>query len=248
MDWPERTIEGQKNWIGKSSGARIFFPVKNSSQKIEIFTTRPDTLFGVTFMALSPEHSLIEEISAKECLKEVRAWREKTLRMSDVERKEAENKNRCFLSVPMLFILLRKRRYPYGTADYVLMSYGTGAIMAVPAHDERDFDFAKKFKLPVKKIMEENESSSALNSEGTEVVDEENLFVKAGYTKEGADNKNSFLKMKNQNKTQLVFYRRWPAGLFGFFKRTQQRPRAIEKVINELEKKQVRQKGKFNTS
>ena len=152
LDWPERTVEGQKNWIGKSEGARILFPIKNSSKNIEMFTTRPDTLFGVTFMVLSPEHFLTEEITTEEHKKNVRDYQEKTLRMSDVDRKATENKTGVFTGNYAIHPFT-KEEIPIWTADYVLMDYGTGAIMAVPAHDERDFEFAKKFNLPIKKIM-----------------------------------------------------------------------------------------------
>ena len=153
LEWPERTIEGQKNWIGKSEGARVFFPVKNSKKNIEIFTTRPDTLFGVTFMVLSPEHPLTMEITTKEYKKEVLAYQKKTLRMSDIDRKTAENKTGVFTGNYAIHPFT-KENIPIWIADYVLMDYGTGSIMAVPAHDERDFEFAKKFNLPIKKIME----------------------------------------------------------------------------------------------
>ena len=153
LEWPERTVEGQKNWIGKSEGARVLFPIKNSNKNIEVFTTRPDTVFGVTFMVLSPEHPLTTEITTKERKKEVLAYQEQTLRMSDVDRKTAENKTGVFTGNYAIHPFT-KENIPIWIADYVLMDYGTGAIMAVPAHDERDFEFAKKFNLPIKKIME----------------------------------------------------------------------------------------------
>ena len=152
LDWPERTKEGQKNWIGKSTGARVLFPVKNSSHKIEVFTTRPDTLFGVTFIALSPEHSLTNKITVKARAGEVRAYQEQTLRLSDVERKTAENKTGVFTGAYAIHPFT-KEEIPVWTADYILMDYGKGAIMAVPAHDERDFAFAKKFNLPIKPVI-----------------------------------------------------------------------------------------------
>ena len=153
LDWPERTTEGQKNWIGKSEGARVFFPIKNTKKKMEIFTTRPDTLFGVTFMVLSPEHPFTKEITTPEQQTEVEAYCEKAKQISDVDRKAAENKTGVFTGAYAIHPFT-KEEVPIWTADYVLMDYGTGAIMAVPAHDERDFEFAQKFKLPIKKIME----------------------------------------------------------------------------------------------
>lgn len=153
LDWPERTMEGQKNWIGRSEGARILFPIKNNTKTIEVFTTRPDTLFGVTFMVLSPEHPLTAEITTEKYKKDVLAYQERALHISDVDRKAAEDKTGVFTGSYAIHPFT-KEKIPIWTADYVLMDYGTGAIMSVPAHDERDFDFAKKFKLPIKKIME----------------------------------------------------------------------------------------------
>ena len=182
LEWPERTIEGQKNWIGKSQGTRIFFPIKNSEKKIEVFTTRPDTLFGVTFMVLSPEHPLTEEITTEAQKKEILTYQEKTLRISDVDRKAAESKTGVFTGAYAIHPFT-KEEIPIWTADYVLMDYGTGAIMAVPAHDERDFDFAKKFKLPIKKIMEcedlpFTEDSSHIQSDFLNGLDKEEAIKK----------------------------------------------------------------------
>ena len=163
LDWPERTIEGQKNWIGKSEGASIFFPIKqtpkensNTSPKgkyIEVFTTRPDTLFGVTFMVLSPEHPLLDKITTPTQQKAVQDYRKKTLSMSDVERKKSESKTGVWTGAYVLHPWT-KEEIPVYVADYVLMDYGTGAIMAVPAHDERDWEFAKKFQLSIKLVIQ----------------------------------------------------------------------------------------------
>ena len=153
LDWPERTIEGQKNWIGKSEGADIFFPIKNHPEKhIEVFTTRPDTLFGVTFMVLSPEHPLLKEITTEKHKKAVQDYQEKTLSLSDVDRKKGESKTGVWTGAYALHPWTQEE-IPVYVADYVLMDYGTGAIMAVPAHDERDWAFAKTFDLPIKQVI-----------------------------------------------------------------------------------------------
>lgn len=169
IDWPERTIEGQKNWIGKSTGARIYFSIKNSKKTIEVFTTRPDTLFGSTFLVLSPEHPLLEEVTTKEQKEKVLAYKKKAQSISDVDRKAAENKTGVFTGSYAIHPFT-KEEIPIWTADYVLMEYGTGAIMSVPAHDDRDFEFAKKFKLDIKKVIECDtlpfiEDGSHINSE-----------------------------------------------------------------------------------
>ncbi len=153
IDWPERTIEGQRNWIGKSTGARIYFSVKDSDKTIEVFTTRPDTLFGSTFLVLSPEHPLLDKITTEEQKKAVQEYKKQVQSISDVDRKAAENKTGVFTGSYALHPFT-KEEIPIWTADYVLMDYGTGTIMAVPAHDDRDFEFAKKFNLAIKKVIE----------------------------------------------------------------------------------------------
>ena len=155
LDWPERTIEGQKNWIGKSQGACIFFPVKsrNSQKSVEVFTTRPDTLFGVTFMVLSPEHPLVNKIVSEKQRPEVIQYQKQAQSLSDVERKTAKNKTGVFSGAYVLHPFTNKE-IPVWIADYVLMDYGTGAIMAVPAHDEKDYEFAYKFHLPVQPVIQ----------------------------------------------------------------------------------------------
>lgn len=203
LDWPERTIEGQKNWIGKSEGARVFFPIKNTKKQMEIFTTRPDTLFGVTFMVLSPEHPFTKEITTSEQQKEVEAYCEKARQISDVDRKAAENKTGVFTGAYAIHPFT-KEEIPIWTADYILMDYGTGAIMAVPAHDERDFEFAQKFKLPIKKIMEcENlpftEDSTHINSDFLNGLDKAEAIQKAiqEIEKQKSGNKETQYKLKD---------------------------------------------------
>ncbi len=153
LDWPNKTIEGQRNWIGKSFGAKIFFSVKNTKHVIEVFTTRPDTLFGVTFMVLSPEHSLVGKITHSTKKPDVDRYKKSAESLSQVARKTSENKTGVFAGAYAIHPFTKKE-IPIWIADYVLMDYGTGAVMAVPAHDERDFQFAKKFDLPIKQVIE----------------------------------------------------------------------------------------------
>ncbi len=156
VQWPAGTLELQKNWIGRSTGASVRFAVKGSDRSIEIFTTRPDTLFGVSYMVLSPEHPLVDEITVASARKEVDAYRDAAKRKSDLERQlkgEKEEKTGVFTGGYALHPFT-KEEIPVWIADYVLMGYGTGAIMAVPAHDERDFAFAKKFNLPIKIVVQ----------------------------------------------------------------------------------------------
>ena len=155
IDWPAATIKRQEDWIGKSEGALLKFPIANAESQIEIFTTRPDTLFGATYLVLAPEHSLIATLKAKvENWDEVAKYIEETTHKTDRMRQEtAKEKTGVELKGVKAINPATKEEIPIWVADYVLGSYGTGAIMAVPAHDERDFDFAKKFGLAIKKVV-----------------------------------------------------------------------------------------------
>lgn len=159
VDWPERTKEGQRNWIGKSEGARVRFKLEGGgADEIEVFTTRPDTLFGATFMVLAPEHPLVAKLTSPAQKAAVQDYVEQSSRKSEVDRKAATEKTGVFTGGyalnPMLDPKSPESRIPVWIADYVLMDYGTGAIMAVPGHDTRDFEFATKFKLPIKRVLE----------------------------------------------------------------------------------------------
>lgn len=155
IDWSERVKIAQRNWIGKSEGALIKFPIHNSQFLIEVFTTRPDTLFGATYMVLSPEHELVEKLKDQiSNFKEVQKYREEAAKKSDEERTaEEKEKTGVLLEGIKAINPVNKEEIPVFIADYVLAGYGTGAIMAVPAHDERDFAFAKKFGLPVPVVI-----------------------------------------------------------------------------------------------
>ena len=171
VDFPKRTIEGQKNWIGKSQGLLMDFRIKNSDQKISIFTTRPDTLFGASFMALSPEHPLIQdEFSKNKEFSEILKYQKKCLSMSAVEKQKNLSSTGVFSGSYVLHPLTGEE-LPIWIADYVLMEYGTGAIMAVPAHDERDFIFAKTFNLPIKTVVQPSRETKT-NPEALPFVEE----------------------------------------------------------------------------
>lgn len=152
VDWPERTKEGQRNWIGKSEGALVRFQVENTHESFQVFTTRPDTLFGVTFMVLAPEHSAVRKITSSAQKVEVENYIQKAAAKSEVERKASTDKTGAFTGAYALHPVTSEK-IPIWISDYVLMDYGTGAIMAVPGHDSRDFEFAQKFKLPVKRVL-----------------------------------------------------------------------------------------------
>jgi leucyl-tRNA synthetase len=158
LDWPEGIKLLQRNWIGRSEGAEIDFAIaetgnQKSERKIRVFTTRPDTLYGATYMVLAPEHSLVDLILNEEQWPAVREYRERAARKSDLERTDlAKDKTGVFTGAYAINPV-NNERIPIWVADYVLLGYGTGAIMGVPAHDERDLEFARKFDLPIREVV-----------------------------------------------------------------------------------------------
>jgi leucyl-tRNA synthetase len=153
IDWPERVRTLQTNWIGRSEGASIVFKTEIGDHNIEIFTTRPDTLWGATFMVFSPEHPLVDLVTAPDKRAEVEAYKEQAARQTDIEREATDKEKTGVFTGGYAVNPVNGERIPIWIADYVLMSYGTGAIMAVPAHDERDYAFARKFELPIVPVI-----------------------------------------------------------------------------------------------
>lgn len=153
LDWPESIKEMQRNWIGRSEGAEITFTIENYDQTFTVFTTRPDTLFGATYAVLAPEHPYVKEITTKEQQAAVDAYLEKIKSKSDLERTDLAKEKTGVFTGAYAINPANGEKLPIWIADYVLMSYGTGAIMAVPAHDERDYEFAKTFDLPIKEVV-----------------------------------------------------------------------------------------------
>ena len=154
LDWPQSIKLLQQNWIGRSEGAEVHFKLAEGERSITVFTTRPDTLFGATYMVLAPEHRVVDEITTEEQWPEVRAYREKTARKSDLERTELAKEKSGVFTGAYAINPVNGEKVPIWVADYVLLGYGTGAIMAVPAHDERDLEFAQKFELPIKIVVQ----------------------------------------------------------------------------------------------
>lgn len=154
VDWPDSLKKLQTNWIGRSEGAHVDFPVKGFADSIRVFTTRPDTLFGATYMVLSPEHPLLEKIVAASQKDAVAAYQKKAAAKSDLDRTELSKEKTGVFTGAYALNQVNGQEIPIWVADYVLMGYGTGAIMAVPAHDERDFEFAKCFNLPIRCVYE----------------------------------------------------------------------------------------------
>jgi leucyl-tRNA synthetase len=154
LDWPEGIKLLQRNWIGRSEGASVKFQEEKTGTAIEVFTTRPDTLFGATYMILAPEHPLVAEITTAEQKEAVEKYRVSVASKSDLDRTELNKEKTGVFTGAHAINPVNGERIPIWIADYVLMGYGTGAIMAVPAHDERDFEFAKKFALPIRDVVQ----------------------------------------------------------------------------------------------
>ncbi|NIS80418.1 MAG: class I tRNA ligase family protein [Anaerolineales bacterium] len=153
LDWPDPVKTLQENWIGRSEGANVTFPTEDGDP-IEVFTTRPDTLWGATFMVLAPEHPLVEKLTSTEQTEVVHEYVHQAARQSDIEREAIDKEKTGVFTGGYAINPVNDERIPVWIADYVLMTYGTGAIMAVPAHDERDFEFALKFGLPILPVIE----------------------------------------------------------------------------------------------
>ncbi|HFQ5866301.1 TPA: leucine--tRNA ligase [Staphylococcus aureus] len=154
LDWPESLKDMQRNWIGRSEGAKVSFDVDNTEGKVEVFTTRPDTIYGASFLVLSPEHALVNSITTDEYKEKVKAYQTEASKKSDLERTDlAKDKSGVFTGA-YATNPLSGEKVQIWIADYVLSTYGTGAIMAVPAHDDRDYEFAKKFDLPIIEVIE----------------------------------------------------------------------------------------------
>jgi len=157
LDWPESIKLLQKNWIGKSTGAEVKFDIEGN--EVTVFTTRPDTLFGATYMVLAPEHDLVSQITTAEQKEAVDAYIEACASKSDLERGDMNKDKSGIFTGAYATNPVNGEKIPVWIADYVMMGYGTGAIMAVPAHDERDFEFATKFELPIIQVVEPNDKS-----------------------------------------------------------------------------------------
>ncbi|MCU0457094.1 MAG: leucine--tRNA ligase [Bacteroidales bacterium] len=149
LDWPEGIKDMQRNWIGRSTGAEVDFQIEGLDEKLRVFTTRPDTLFGATYMVIAPEHSLTGTITTEEHRKEVEAYIKAASLKSDLDRTDLAKDKTGVFTGRYAINPVNHKKIPVWVADYVLTGYGTGAIMAVPAHDERDFEFAQKFSLPI---------------------------------------------------------------------------------------------------
>lgn len=179
LDWPERVIAMQENWIGRSEGAEVIFHTE-SGEEIKIFTTRPDTLWGVTFMVLAPEHPLVAKITTPENKAAVDEYVKQANKQTEIERLAANKDKTGVFTGTYAINPVNQEKVPIWIADYVMMGYGTGAIMAVPAHDERDFSFAKKYQIPIKMVIAPSADEVNNSLEEAYTNDEEGVLVNSG--------------------------------------------------------------------
>jgi len=178
--WPDRVRVMQENWIGKSTGARVVFTTE-AGEELPVFTTRPDTLWGATFMVLSPEHPLVEDLTTAECREAVLAYQAAAAVKSEIDRTAEDREKTGVWTGSYAVNPVNGAKIPIWIADYVLMGYGTGAIMAVPAHDQRDFEFARKFNLTVKVVVQPEDEQGLLDGETmTEAWPGEGVMVRSG--------------------------------------------------------------------
>lgn len=171
VDWPESVKEMQRNWIGRSEGASVFFPVVGDEDtKIEVFTTRADTLFGASYVVLAPEQELVDQLTTSEHKAEVEKYKEEASRRSDLERTDLNKDKTGVFTGSYVINPVNGEKLPIWISDYVLASYGTGAVMAVPSGDQRDYDFATKFDLPIKPVIEGTDvSEGAFDGDGKHI-------------------------------------------------------------------------------
>lgn len=159
LDWPEKTKSMQKHWIGKSTGAEVTFKVKDKDLSFDVFTTRVDTLYGVTYVTLAPEHPYVDELTTADQKAAVENYKEEAKKQSDIERQSITREKTGVFTGSYAINPVNGREIPIWIGDYVLATYGTGAVMAVPAHDERDFAFAQKFNLPIERVIKSSEDA-----------------------------------------------------------------------------------------
>ena len=179
IDWPDFIKTLQTKWIGKSTGASVTF-LTEEEDPLEVFTTRPDTLWGATFMVLSPEHPLVDQLTTSAQREAVTAYQEQSKRQSDIQREATDREKTGVFTGGYAINPASGEHIPVWIADYVLMSYGTGAIMAVPAHDQRDFEFARKFDLPIKVVIQPSGFPDFKSEEMTAPVEAHGTMVNSG--------------------------------------------------------------------
>ncbi|MDY6873539.1 MAG: leucine--tRNA ligase [Chloroflexota bacterium] len=179
MDWPDQVQTLQTNWINRSEGASVIFTTEGGDE-LEVFTTRPDTLWGATFMVLAPEHPLVQKLTTAEQVEAVAEYQDQAKRMGDIQRESADREKTGVFTGGYAINPVNDERIPIWIADYVLMSYGTGAIMAVPSHDQRDFEFARKYDLPIIVVIQPADIDPIVADDMTEAIPAKGAMVNSG--------------------------------------------------------------------
>ena len=203
IDWPESTKEMQRNWIGKSTGAKVTFKVDGTDKYFEVFTTRPDTLFGATYCVLSPEHSLVDEITKKDQKEEIKNYKKISASKSELERTSLSKEKTGAFTGSYAINPVNNKKIPIWISDYVLSTYGTGAIMAVPAHDDRDYEFAKKYGLEIIQVLEgDSIKEKAYTGDGIHI---NSSFLDGLNKEEAIDKIIKYLEEKNIGKKEVNY-------------------------------------------
>ncbi len=209
INWPDKTKSMQRNWIGKSTGTEVKFKVDNSDETITVFTTRPDTLFGVTYVVIAPEHPLVDKLTTPEFKEKVASYKDSIKSLTEIERTSTVKEKTGVPIGSYAINPVNGEKVPIWIADYALLTYGTGCVMAVPAHDERDFVFAKKFNLPIRKVIlggdntkPEDEFDAAYTESGT-MINSGSFNGLA--SNNGIDSISDFLEQNNLGKRKTNF-------------------------------------------
>ncbi|QNG60861.1 leucine--tRNA ligase [Metabacillus idriensis] len=203
VDWPESIKEMQRNWIGRSEGAHVHFDIDGHNKSFTVFTTRPDTLFGATYAVLAPEHAYVSDITTADQKEAVAAYIDKVKSKSDLERTDLAKEKTGVFTGAFAVNPVNGEKMPIWIADYVLVSYGTGAIMAVPAHDERDYEFAKTFDLPIKEVVEGGDvEKEAYTGDGLHVNSD---FLNGLNKEDGINNMIAWLETNQKGEKKITY-------------------------------------------
>lgn len=203
LDWSEPIKQMQRNWIGRSEGATVYFTLEHPNlDPIEVYTTRPDTLFGATYMVLAPEHPYVQRLTTEECAADVKKYVESVTAKSDMARTELNTEKTGVFTGSYCTHPLTNEQIPIWIADYVLASYGSGAVMAVPAHDERDYEFATKFHLPIVQVIEHQEEHQAFTGDGIHIASD---FINGMNNQDAKAAMISYLEEHQLGKTQVNY-------------------------------------------
>ncbi|PSL44512.1 leucyl-tRNA synthetase [Salsuginibacillus halophilus] len=203
LDWPESIKDMQRNWIGRSEGADVRFSVDGSEQTFTVFTTRPDTLFGATYCVFAPEHELVDKIATESQRAAVNAYRDEAAAKTELERTELQKDKTGVFTGAYAVNPVNGEKLPIWIADYVLASYGSGAIMAVPAHDERDYEFATAFDLPIREVVEGGDISEAAYTEDGPHT--QSGFLNGLYTDEAITKMIDWLESEGKGERQVTY-------------------------------------------